>query len=545
MIDLKGNPFFLKKEEIRWIKDTISSLTSEEKAGQLFVVLGNTFSKEERVDLVKKYCIGGVLFRPDTKRIVKEEYDEMSSISQIPLLKASNLEDGGTGAITDGTSFGSQEEVAACKSLRLVEKFAKCCAKEGNEVGINWTFSPVSDIDYNYLNPIMNIRTFGSDPELVKAYATAYMKAVQDQGMISCAKHFPGDGVDYRDQHLHPTVNSLSNSKWYETYGNIYKSLIDNGILSIMVAHILAPNVVKDYNDKSKDITLPGSLNRTLLKGVLRKRLNFNGLIVSDATIMGGYTIPLKRKDALITSINAGVDMLVFNTDFYEDYSFILQGIKEGRISTTRLDEAVTRILALKAKIKFRKERPISIDAKEVQKEISRKSITLVKEQKGLIPLTRSKYDSIRIVILGEDELLPEGRTSKIVSSLLEKEGFDVSVYVRETDCIHGVNSLSKRRLTLYLANEKTASNRTTIRLDWNPIHALDGPRFPNEEDYFFVSLSNPYHLQDVPYVKTYINCYGCNITNLTCLCDKLMGRDEFVGHNPCDPFCGLEDTHY
>ena len=274
----------------------------------------------------------------------------------------------------------------------MAEKFGKVCGTEGSSIGINWTFSPVCDLDLNFLNPITNVRTFGSDLSRVEAMTESYVRAVQSCGLAACAKHFPGDGVDYRDQHLHPTVNSLSAEEWYGSYGAVYENLINKGLLSVMTGHIAQPKVALDLNPglSFEEAMLPASLSRTLLTGVLREKYGFNGLITSDATIMGGYCQAMERRLAIPASIMAGCDMLVFNTDFEEDYQYILDALADGRLSMERLDEAVLRILALKAKV-CRKAENQPVPAALWHEEAAHKGITLVKNtQPEKLPISPS-----------------------------------------------------------------------------------------------------------------------------------------------------------
>lgn len=333
MIDLKKSPFFLSDAQIAWVESTLGSLSTEEKVGQLFCVMGGDYGPEVLKELVQKGKIGGILFRPVKPcEDVKADYAPLDAVAKVPLLKAANLEEGGSGGMSDGTLFGWPMLSTASNDASIIEKFGKTCAVEGRRAGINWTFSPVSDLDLNYLNPITNVRTFGSDPEKVARFTETYVTAVQSLGVAACAKHYPGDGVDYRDQHLHPTYNSLPASEWYATYGKVYRNLIAHGLLSVMVGHIAQPNVAKEMNpDLSvEDCAMPASLSRTLLTDVLRGELGFNGLITTDATIMGGYCQAMERRKAIPTSIMAGCDMLVFNTDFEEDFGYVLDALQTG-----------------------------------------------------------------------------------------------------------------------------------------------------------------------------------------------------------------------
>lgn len=546
MIDLKKSPFFLSDAQIAWVESTLGSLSTEEKVGQLFCVMGGDYAPDTLKEMVQQGKIGGILFRPVKPcEDVKADYAPLDAVAKVPLLKAANLEEGGSGGMSDGTLFGWPMLSAASNDASVVANFGKVCAVEGRKAGINWTFSPVSDLDINYLNPITNVRTFGSDPEKVARFTETYVTAVQSLGVAACAKHYPGDGVDYRDQHLHPTYNSLPASEWYATYGKVYRNLIAHGLLSVMVGHIAQPNVAKEMNpDLSvEDCAMPASLSRTLLTDVLRGELGFNGLITTDATIMGGYCQAMERRKAIPTSIMAGCDMLVFNTDFEEDYGYVLDALQTGLLTGERLDEAVTRILALKARACFQEPCTQKIEAAAWHRECADKAITLVKNrQPEALPMTPERYPNIRLITLGKDEIL-DGSVREITKELLEQAGFRVECYEPFTDDLHGAKELPKDRLTLYVANYEQASNQTVVRIHWCPKHALDMPRFINEETSIFVSLANPYLLQDVPRVKTYINAYTATRTTIALTLEKLMGRGTFRGVSPVDAFCGLPDT--
>ncbi len=546
MIDVKKSPFNLSDEQEKWVYQKLNSLSEKQKVGQLFCVLGTIFDKDTLCKLTHEYCIGGILFRPEPCDVINQKYAEVENGIKVPLLKAANLEEGGIGAITNGTFYGTQMQVAATNNISYAKTLGKFCVAEGGSCGVNWTFSPVCDVDYNFRNPITNVRTFGSNPAKVKKMTKAYVDTVQKYGMAACAKHFPGDGVDFRDQHLHPTINSLSAKKWYSTYGAIYKNLIDGGLLSIMVGHIKQPAVEQDicpaleYPD-----CLPASLSKNLVTGVLREKYGFNGVITTDATIMGGYTMPMARRRALPATINAGIDMIVFNTDFYEDYGILLNAVECGEISRERLDEAVARILALKAKVCFN-DTKVKLAAKPKKvAELANNSVTLVKDIGNVLPISPDRYPDVRLVLLGKDTLGDGNSATEVSTRELEKRGFKVKLYVREDDDMHGVEELSDKRLTFYVANEPTESNRTTVRLSWNPKHAMDAPRYVNEEPSIFLSVYNPYHLQDVPAVKVYVNAYSPTSANIAAAIAKLTGESSFKGKSPVDAFCGLKDTRY
>lgn len=545
MTDLKKQPFYLDDKQIQWVNDTLASLTDEEKVGQLFVVMGQDYTPERMLELVKQGHVGGILFRPEPAESIRQRFAPLDQAAAIPLLKAANLEEGGTGGVSDGTLFGWPMLTAATDDENVVEKFAKTCAVEGRGAGINWTYSPVCDIDMNFRNPITNVRTYGSNKDRVKRFTEKYVETLQGCGMAACAKHFPGDGVDYRDQHLHPTYNSLSAKDWYESYGVIYQNLIAHDLLSVMVGHIVQPNVAMEINsDLRFEDCLPASLSPEMLTGVLRNKFGFNGVITTDATIMGGFCMTMEREKAIPAAIAAGNDMLVFNTDFEEDFLYLCKGVINGTVSHERLDEAVTRVLALKAKVCFAAPCEEKANGSAWHREAAEKAITLVKNnQPDVFPVTPARFPDIRLIVLGKDDIL-DGKVSQIGAEALKERGFHVEIYEPYKDDLHGTAALSSKRLTLYLANYEQASNQTTVRISWCKKHALDAPRYVNEEPSIFVSLANPYLLQDAPRVKTYINAYTATRTVIKTVIDKLMAGGPFIGVSPVDAFCGLPDTH-
>ena len=173
-IDLRKQPFLLNDEQVAWVENTRASLSIKEKIGQLFVVMGGDYSAETLKNMVEEGRIGGVLFRPvKTGEEIRADFAPLDQVAKIPLLKAANLEEGGSGGMSDGTLYGWPLLTAASDDVEEATKFGKVCGEEGRSVGINITYSPVCDLDINFRNPITNVRTFGSDLERVKAMTKA------------------------------------------------------------------------------------------------------------------------------------------------------------------------------------------------------------------------------------------------------------------------------------------------------------------------------------------------------------------------------------
>lgn len=560
---LRNKPFYLDDEQLRWVQATFEQMTTNEKIGQLFFMVGYKQDEPFLRRLTEELGVGGLMCRSMEKESVLATVSTLQRYTKIPLLIAANLEAGGQGITSDGTKIGSNLAIAATDETELAYRLGEVCVLEGKSVGANYAFAPVVDVDYNFRNPITNTRTFGSDPERVKRMGTAYMQAVQERGMAVSIKHFPGDGVDERDQHLVTSVNTMSPEEWDESFGDIYRHLINEGAKTVMVGHISLPEYSKKLNPALQDEQiLPASLAPELLNGLLREQLGFNGLIITDATTMAGMNIPMPRNELVPKAIEHGCDMFLFTKNLDEDILFMKQGLENGILSAQRLDEAVLRILGLKASLALHKINNIpSLDHANavlkseahltIARQVADRSITLVKEEAGVLPLTSERYKHILLYdIESEANALGYHKSKGLAASftpLLEREGFSVTRF--EPSGVYeghqgSFDDMKERYdLIIYLCNLATKSNQTTVRIEWiNPM-GINVPIYMQSIPTIFISTENPYHLLDVPRVKTYINTYGTNDYTLPLLVQKLTGKSKFVGKSPVDPFCGKWDT--
>lgn len=565
MVNLTKKPYNLSKVQVDFVGKTVASMSTDAKIGQLFFVIGQDEEKTDLQKFVKKFQPGGIMYRPDKAQKLQREIAVSQKASKIPLLIAANLEAGGNGLITGGTWFGRPLQIAATDDAQNAYNLGAVSGYEAKQVGGNMSFAPIVDIDQNFRNPIMNVRTFGSDKDRVIKMSDAQIAGLNANHVIPVAKHFPGDGVDERDQHLVSSVNSLSADEWMESYGEIYHHLIENGLPSIMIAHIMQPAWERKLEPGIADKDLrPASTSKLLIEGLLQKELNFNGLTITDATPMIGYNAVMKRSEALVATINAGIDMILFNKDIDEDYKYVTDAVADGRIPMERVDDAVTRIIATKiAQGVMNTDNQLcepsspSIDLKLAEHEklaakVADESITLVKDRDHLLPITPDKYSRIRLVVLGDTDdggFKEGGQVTAKFKQKLEEKGFKVTVFDRKNlnfkEVFEGGVQYEKKRfdLAFYVANVETASNQTTTRLDWIHLMAADAPWFMKDIPTVFVSTCNPYHLFDIPMVSTYINAYTGNEVTINALMRKMTGEEEFLGKNPVDPFCGKFDT--
>ena len=557
MVALTENPFFLDQDQKRWVMDTLAGMTVEEKIGQLFCeTLWNCTSEESDV-IFSEIKPGGVMFRPNTAEDLNKFTQIVQDRSDIPLLIAANFERGGNGGISNGTYYGTQMQVAATDSDACAEQLGIIAGREGAALGFNWSFAPIVDIDENYLSTVTNTRTYGSDPDKIIRMAKGYIEGVHRYNLAATIKHFPGDGKDFRDQHKVATVNSCTVEEWDKTFGKIYRELIAFGADAVMAAHIMCPAYSRFLNPGLKDREiLPASLSRELLQGLLRDRLGFNGLIVSDDTHMTGFMTSMEREKAVPFCIAAGVDMFLFTINHREDVEYMRKGVRDGIITQERLDEAVTRILALKAKLRLHEKnnkRRADFGQEIVCCEEHRtwaaacadQAVTLVKDVNGLLPLSPEKYKRLLLIPLegekaGRYDNNPQYQKFR---ESLEAEGFQVSeIDLEEMPGIGktgtGIRPLKEKYdLMLYFIGAHTG-----YRINWQSIVCGEITCYTKEIPTMAISFNSPYMLMDIPMVSTYINAYSESDYTREAVVEKIMGRSPFLGVSPVDPFCGMWD---
>lgn len=559
MIQYKENPFYLTEEQVQWVESTYDSMSLEEKIGQLFCPIVFTKDEKELKELVETKHIGGMLYREGPGEELRQSHKILQDASKIPLLTASNLEYGGNGSAIEGTYYGREMLAAATGDVERAYQLGKVSCSEGAAVGVNWSFAPVVDLDLNYHNPITNVRTFGSNLQTVIDMGKAYIRGAKEEGVATSVKHFPGDGVDERDQHLVTSVNALSCKEWNESYGKIYKEMIEAGTLTVMAAHIALPAYEEYFDQKPCERILPATLSENLLKKLLREQLGFNGLIVTDATPMVGFCSAMDRATAVPLSIENGCDMFLFNRNMEEDFRLMREGYEKGILSDARLEEAVKRILATKAAMHLPEKQEkgqLVPDASALDilncetydrwaKECADEGVTLVKDIQKLLPIDPKKHKRVLLELMGD---FPSNkRVCESFVRELEARGFEVTVYEPEGFEVmeDSVESFKSRYdLIFYVGNIETASNKTVSRLNWHTMFGLGNnmPWMVHEMPALFVSVGNPYHLLDAPMIKTFVNGYCNSEYVIHAVVEKLCGDSEFKGKSPIDPFCGKLD---
>ena len=572
MVNLKASPFNLNDEQIKWVEETINSMTEDEKVGQLFINLTIQRDKETLNKLVNEYHIGGARWQGGTLEEVYEQNKFFQENSKVPLLIAANCEAGGNGAVAEGTMIASGAACGASQTDETVRSMAHVGAVEAAAIGCNWTFAPVCDVVSNWRNTIVNTRAFGDDPKLVAERSLAYMDEMKKLNIACAAKHFPGDGSEERDQHLVMGCNDLSVEEWDKSFGYVYKTLIDAGLPSIMVGHICQPAYSKKLRPGIKDSEIkPATLSEELLQDLLRDQLGFNGLIVTDATHMAGLTAAADRKAAMAGVVAAGCDMILFFNDPAEDIAYVKQGIKEGVITEERLSDVLHRIIGLKAmlgldKIRFPDKSKLDMVGCEAHHELAKRaadeSITLVKDTQKILPINPKEKKNLRLYFIESAPVSYANGVDKAKERLikeLESVGFNVDApkdyYEYEMENPSPFNKFKmmghvnreefKKNvdLVLFVVNMKGYAKDNNVRLSYSVGHSEEIPWYVKEVPTVAVSLNYTNHLYDVPMMKTFINAYGDTPEYLHELVQKLIGASEFKGTANDLVWCGRWDT--
>lgn len=578
MVDLKAKPFFLSDEKINWVKETINGMTLDEKIGQLFVLLKATpgIDEEKIKEDLHKYNQGGHRWQGGNKEAAYEQNRVFQMNSRYPLFIAANCDDGGIGVAPEGTFVATAAECGAGDGTDTAYHLGYVAGKEASAVGCNWMFNPVVDIYMNWRNTIVNTRSFGSDPEKVVANARAYIKGVKDANpnMACTAKHFPGDGVEELDQHLAMGVNDLSVEDWEKSFGYVYRTLINEGLETIMVGHIALPEMSRKLRPgiHDKDIK-PATLSKELLTDLLREDMGFNGVIITDASHMVGMSATSRRCDAVPGAIIAGCDMFLFANDVEEDIGFVKKAYMEKKLTDERLNDALMRILGMKAHLNMDGERhfpdrsEISCIGCEKHHEFAKQAadncITLVKDTRNNIPVNPQEKKRVFLVYIGSTPTTlgyKKDLVKQDVIAELQEAGFDVDVCPNyfELELENGISPMNfvkmlnhekreefvkKHDFALIVINIKGYAQENNVRVRWSINHSCELPWYNEEIPTIGMSLNYTNHLIDLPQLHTFINAYSPKREHIHAAIEKLTGKSEFKGKADESVFCGRWDT--
>jgi beta-N-acetylhexosaminidase len=408
-------PVKLTAEGRRWAKQTLKKLSLEEKVGQMlslryftdFQNVDNDAYKQFR-DQMRRYHVGSVVLtvHVDGPMLLKNPPLEVASManqlqrdSALPLLIAADFERGLASRVSGVPAFPDAMAFGATANPEYAERLGAITATEARALGIHWDFSPVADVNSNPDNPIINTRSFGEDPQQVGDFVAAFVRGARAHGMLTTAKHFPGHGDTGTDSHLGVAKVAGDRERLNRVELQPFKKAIDAGVDAVMVAHLAVPALDPDPDKVA-------TVSPRVVNGVLKQQLGFKNLVVTDAMEMRGLTslYPPGQGNpsgkAAVDAVKAGDDVILWPTDVDGAFRGIVDAVKRGEIPQSRIDEAVQRILEMKAAVGLHRAR--LVDLEQVSHRVSRQqdlefaqqvaddAITLVRDSGRLLPLSNS-----------------------------------------------------------------------------------------------------------------------------------------------------------
>ncbi len=516
-----------------WVNTTLQSLSLEQKIGQILHPFINP--KENvaaQLNAFNNVEPGGIFLFSGSSEEFKTTTTAIQDKYTVPVVISSDLESGAGRMIDGGTVYPDLMGVGATNDTHLSKEMGKATAIEGLEHGVHWTFGPMVDINEHPGNPIVNTRGIGDRLELIEKISCAIIDGMQEHGMAACAKHFPGDGFDDRDQHICTTINPLTKEDWFRASGKMFQSAIDAGTLTIMIGHIALPWCDAGAGDSILDAP-PATISKKQTTDLLRGELGFEGLIVSDAIDMGGLKGRYTPEEYILDSFLAGCDMILFS-EINRDFPILLNAYNEGKISDEHLDLSVRRILALKEILNLPTDaapRPNTIDKNQFKldaQQMAEKAITLVQDTHNLLPLTLDATKKVLIYHLRADDEYAIDQFDDIVRStgaqVTRKTEVELQQWcdpkaIAEYDII--------LNCVIYGPNWSTGLIRPSGRIMRNQLN-----QHPCN---ILISFGTPYVHYDMPWFRTVINAYSLGVPTQEAVLKILTGKLEPRGLSPVD----------
>ena len=543
------------------------SLPLDEKIGQLFVVPASGVymsddSKEFqtlRHQVVDEHVGGVILFRSNVYGAAVL-VGKLQELAKVPLLVSADLE-AGLGMRFEDVAYGPWAmAVAAAGDPSLAGRVALATAREARAIGIAQVFAPVADVNVNPDNPVINVRSFGEDPADVARYVEATVKGLTEGGVLATLKHFPGHGDTVIDSHRSLPIVGADRSRLESVELVPFRAGIRAGAGSVMVAHVAIPalddtpapvlpnpprpvDAIGENVEVETNGTIPASLSAPVLTGILRTELGFSGLVVTDAMRMGGITSHFEPGEAAVRAILAGADQILLSSDTDAAIAAVREAVKSGRISERRLDESVTRILDCKRRLKLYEKgvppvgglsKVVATPADEdLEAEIARRSLTLVREQPDALPL-RKGAKLLSLVVADEATLhgpagtldrelkarVPGAKILRLDPRSTPEEARAAVEAAKNADAV--LVSLFVRTHSGLGKISVPQAGRTAVL----ELLALGRPVVA-------VSFGSPYLLRDFPDLRTYLCAWGGQDIAQVAAVQALFGESAIGGRLP------------
>ena len=538
----------------RWTDSVLASLTLREKAAQIVWpwVLGDYVSGDSPqwrrlTQYIEQEKVGGFIISVGSPTEVAAKLNAFQSMSKVPLLFGADLEAGAgfrarggyfvPNAIDLGGAivFPPEMAIGATGDTTLAYEQGRLTALEGRALGIHIAYAPVLDVNNNPDNPVINTRSYGEDPELVARMGVAFIHGLQDHGMIATGKHFPGHGDTGTNSHLALPVITASRSRLDTVELVPFRAAVKGGVGAIMSFHGVMPAL-----DSSN---VPGTLSPKVLTGLLRGEMGFKGIIISDAMDMRGVLDQFGAAEAAKRGIAAGIDVLIQPSDVSQTIDAVVAGVSEGRYTAARLDSSVRRVLETKRRLGLAQKKLVDLTALrflvgdssnlQVARRVAEKSITLVKDSLKQIPLSVPGARVLSITLARRTDL-PAGNAfnAELRSGLPNLR----TEFVATEDAalnyprlIAAADSADVTIVSSYMGQGSDVASLNAPQPFTNFVQTLaQRGRKP-----IVVAFGNPYLLQQLPWVGTYLVAWGGFPVSQTAAARALLGTSAISGHLP------------
>jgi len=539
-----------------WAEATLAGMGLREKAAQLMMpwMLGD-FAPEgsaghERVlRLVRDEKVGGVIVSLGSPTEVAVKLNALQQVAPLPLLVGADLETGagfrfrspvslpGLVELGGATDFPPLMALGATGDRRLAYEMGRITALEARAVGVHLPFAPVLDVNNNPDNPVINVRSLGEDPQEVAALGSSLVRGIQEHGAVATGKHFPGHGDTDVDSHLDLPVIRVSRERLQGLELIPFQAAVEAGVGAIMTAHIALPGVTGNGD-------LPATLSPAVLTGILREQMGFRGLVVTDALDMNAVDRRFPRGEAAVRALEAGADLLLMPPDVPAAISAVVAAVESGRISESRLDVSVLRVLRAKEELGLHRARTVPVEGvsrsvgipahQAVAQEIADRSLTLLKNDRNLLPLAGTRTaDVVSVTFRRQNDLLA-GRT---FNARLRQ------TYPRLRE--EYVDRESTRATYEALFDRARRSNLVVVSTYITAVTAAGSVSAPEELARFVgrlaeariphvvVSFGNPYLLREFPQAQGYLVAWGGAQVSQRAAARALLGEIRIQGRLP------------
>ncbi|MEF2965742.1 glycoside hydrolase family 3 N-terminal domain-containing protein [Paenibacillus sp. M1] len=532
-------------------------MTLEEKVGQMLmpdIRMWNgkpSYSVNGGVEelLYEQQPGGLILFDKnitDAKQLITFNHQLQQAAGDIPLFLGIDQEGGVVNRIPGGTNLPGNMALGATGQPALSKQAGIVTGTELKALGVNLDFAPVLDVNVNPDNPIIGIRSFGADPDLVADFGVQFMKGLEQSGVISAVKHFPGHGDTTVDSHLGLPVVTHDKQRLEAIELKPFRAAVQNGAGMVMSSHIAFP-ALDDTKMKSKkdgsSVLLPATLSSKIMTGLLREELGFDGVIVTDAFTMNGIAEHFGEEEAVRLAVKAGVDIILMPQDIPGAHQAIVQAVKNGEIDKARIDASVTRILELKqeyglfetqeglqAKLQRADKIIGSKEHREVEQGIAEQAITELVNNRDSLPLRLSDGDTVAV-------LAPTVELSNSIEDSLSSANFGKRFSVESL--IIGDKNASETYAAINRADHVILVSyqfRSSISdYDWAAYQDLIDKLNTGNKSYVLLSAGNPYEMMFLQDVKSGIASYGAEAPNLQAAVKVIFGVNKAKGKLPED----------